>query len=122
MPRYDFKCLGGHLTERRVPMSIRTIPCPVCGEESQRVPFYVTTVIVTETGVGSGYGRYKPVGSEIKDKNGRIRLDLFQEATDELDHSHKKAEEIAGKPLPRRNYYKEGMARAKALMAAGYDG
>ena len=115
MPTYDYRCENGHVTEFRRGRDCVSLPCPVCTEEAKRVPFYASVVLVTETGVGTGYGRYRPVGSETRDKNGRTRVSLFQEASAELSYAHKKREEEVGQELPRRGYYKEGVKRAQAL-------
>jgi len=118
MPTYDFRCEAGHVTEARRRMGCNDpILCPECGLEALRVPFYASQVLVTETGVGSGYCVYRPVGAETKDKAGRTRVSLMQEAASELDYAHRKQEEAVGHELPSKPYYKMGVQRAKELMA-----
>lgn len=119
MPTYDFKCKAGHVTEKRTSMGVASVPCPECGQDAPRVPFYSSVVLVTETGVGSGYGLFRPVGSEIKDRNGRVRLGLFEEACEELHHAHEKHEESAGHELLNTPYYKIAKKKADAIIAKG---
>ena len=117
MPTYDFKCEAGHVTELRRGREVYSLPCPECGLEAARVPFYASQQLITETGVGSGYCVYRPVGAETKDKAGRTRVSLMQEAASELDYAHKKREEAVGHELPSKPYYKMGVRRAKELAA-----
>lgn len=44
MPRYDYKCPKGHVTEALLPMSADKILCPDCGLPAKRVP--INTVYI----------------------------------------------------------------------------
>jgi len=121
MPRYDYRCENGHIIELRRGTGVESVPCPECGEVAERVPFYASVELVTATGVGTGYGRYKPVGSEITDRNGRTRVSLFQEASAEVAYAHEKREQEVGHKLPSKSLYKEGLRRARAIEATGHE-
>lgn len=38
MPRYDFRCTEGHITERVTPYTVETVDCP-CGASARRQPY-----------------------------------------------------------------------------------
>ncbi len=97
-------------------MDVKSIPCPTCQEEATRRAFYQDYCLVTETGAGSGYGRTTR-NSEAYDKNGRVAVSRFQEACQERDYNHKKAEESAQKPLKSRDLYHESLKRAERMGA-----
>lgn len=51
--------------------------------------------------------------ANIKDKHDRTRVSVFQEASQEIDYNHRKAENEVGHELPRPDHYAEGVRRAK---------
>jgi len=110
LPKYDYLCKSGHLTERINGYDVDTIECPVCGEEAKRQSVYAFTPF-TETGVK--VGRLGPVPREEK----RYDVSLFQEASEERDYNHKKAEEAAGRPLKSKNLWGEAKKQANAILA-----
>ncbi len=120
MPLYDYVCSQGHTTEMRAGYDCIAIACPVCGELAHKQSFYPGVCIVTETGAGSGYGRTNAIGTETKDKHGRTRLSLVTEAMAERDHNHRKAEEIAQKPLPSKDLWALAKQRARTIGGNGH--
>ena len=131
MPRYDFQCPQGHVTEAVKGYEVAAISCPAlvpvclcnsstctfrdnddgthpgpdCRKPAQRVAVYREQTIIGDTVA-------KPrLGSSVKDKNGRWDLGIFQEASQELVHS----EEKAGVKGP--NLYKAGKQRARQMGA-----
>ena len=49
MPTYDYTCECGYEFERRAGYEDRTLPCPRCGSEAERVPVYRNQSIIGET-------------------------------------------------------------------------
>ena len=47
----------------------------------------------------------------------RVKLSKFMDAAGELDHAHKKQEEIHQRELPTKGYWHEGIRRAKEVLA-----
>lgn len=115
MPLYEYNCPDGHTVEVRQGIEVKSILCPACGKPALRAEFYREQTVITETGRGSGYGL--PRSNEAYTKNGNYAVSRFQEATQELDYNHKKAEESAQRELPSKNLYKEGLKRAEKLGA-----
>ena len=84
MPRYDFRCSQGHTTEAVTPMAVDRRPCP-CGAEAVRQAVYAEQTIIGDTVP-------KPrLGSSSRDKAGRFRLGIWEEAQSEIIHDAKKA-------------------------------
>ena len=86
MPRYVYRCAGGHSTERVASIDARERPCEVCGLPAQRLPFYTDTAIQGETVA-------KP--SRHRDKNPSLRhgymdLDRAFEAMDGVQRDARK--------------------------------
>ena len=48
----------------------------------------------------------------IKDKHGRYRVSLFQEASADVADAHEKREQEVGRELPGPSLYKEALKRA----------
>ena len=90
--------------------------CLVCRRTAQRSAIYLDQQIMGET---VAKGRNASRAGDLKDKFGRTRLSVFQEATAEIDYAHTKREKETGLTLPQGGYYKRGMARAEAIRAAG---
>ena len=70
-----------------------SVPCP-CGLEAQRVAVYQWQTIIGET-VPRGNAR-----RNVLNKHGVARTDLFQEASQEWDYTHMKAEAEQERSLP----------------------
>ena len=111
MPLYDYCCGSGHVTEARRGRDCESILCPACGEEARRVAVYAEQTIIGET-VAKGVSSATRAGN-IKDKHGRTRVSLFQEASAEIDRAHQKREQEVGRELPSPSLYKEAMKRAR---------
>lgn len=111
MALYDYCCEQGHVTEQRQGMSVSSIPCPLCGRIARRVPIYENQYIIGETVAKGRYNKATRAGN-IKDKHGRTRLSLFQEASAEVGYAHGKREQEAGRRLPEPPLYKEALKRA----------
>ena len=111
MPLYDFCCEQGHVTEMRAGVEVACRACPICGRDAQRVPFYESQFIIGET-VARGVTKATREGN-IKDKHGRTRVSLFQEAASELAYAHERAEETAGKKLPQPDLFRAGLREAQ---------
>lgn len=107
MPFYDYRCgaCDGSAT-RRGGYDASTIPC-VCGATMRRAEFNCPELI------GETVPKYgaKPGAAGIKDKYGRWRLGLMQEAQAEVMHSYEKEER---KPP---SLYKHGLQRARQMGA-----
>ncbi len=117
MPLFDFVCPAGHVTEALRSSSVTVIDC-ACGEIGQRRDFNRVAVRVGESSDWS---------SPVRD-NGRIRtpvnerrihLRQYDEATQELEHAHRKQEESAGHALPTPGLADIAIKRANQLMKAG---
>lgn len=109
MPLYDFECRVGHVTEVKAGYDVTHLPCPTCGREALRLAVYREQYISGET-VPKGNATRE---GNIKDKHGRTRLSVFQEASQEIDYAHTKAENEAGRELPSPNLYKKAVRAAK---------
>ena len=117
MPLYDYRCENGHVTERKADYALEYIDCPECDAAAGRVATYQNQYIRGET-VAKGSSRATREGN-IKDKHGRTRVSVFQEASAEIDYAHTKAENEAGRELPSPKLYKKAMRRASQLKKAG---
>lgn len=96
------------MTERREGYGCEVIPCPLCGEDAHRdcVAYIGSQCLITETGAKNSRR------AEVPRDEKRYDLGLFQEACMERDHDHKRAEEIAQKPLPSENLWAKAKKRA----------
>lgn len=84
MPRYDYRCLQGHVTEAVREMAVTEILCP-CGQPALRQAIYADQTIIGETVA-------KPrLGNSCRDRNGRYDLRLAEEAQHEIIHDAAKA-------------------------------
>lgn len=112
-PLYDFCCRKGHVTEVRAGMEVTAISCPTCGRDAQRLSVYESQYINGET-VAKAFPKATREGN-IKDKHGRTRVSIFQEAAAEMDYSHTKAENEVGHTLPDPPLWKEAVKRARQV-------
>ncbi len=85
MPRYDFRCSWGTITEAVKGLGIDTIPCPCCGGVARRVPFYANQQV---SGVDGGR---TPLGNSAKNKHGQWDLRIVKEAQHEMVYDAEKA-------------------------------
>ena len=85
MPRYDYRCKEGDVTEAVREMSVTEIACPSCGGVAQRQAVYVDQHIRGETVA-------KPrLRSSIKNKHGQVKPRLSAAAQSETIHYSDKA-------------------------------
>ena len=91
------------------------IPCPACGREAERAPFYASVYLIGDT-VAKGTVRASREGN-VKDGHGRYRVSLFQEAAAEVDYAHTRAEQNVGHELPPPDLYKIALRRARSAAA-----
>ena len=110
MPLYTYRCPNGHETDRRGDYSLVMINCPECEAAATRLAVYYNQYISGET-VAKGHSRATREGN-IKDKHGRTRVSVFQEASAEIDYRHQKAENEVGHELPHPDLYKRALQRA----------
>jgi hypothetical protein len=112
-PRYNYACKCGSVVEEVRGYEEDSIPCSSCSERAQRVAVYAEQFIIGETcpkGIATRAGN-------IKDSKGRTRVSLFQEASEEMNYAHVKAENEQGRKLKSPNLYKAGVARARQMGA-----
>lgn len=112
-PRYDYACECGNVVEEVRGYEEDSIPCPSCSKPAQRVPVYAEQFISGETCPKGNATR----AGNITDPKGRTRVSVFQEASQEFDYAHKKAENEQGRKLKSPNPYKEGLKRAREMGA-----
>jgi hypothetical protein len=115
-PLYDFCCEKGHVTEVRAGRELQAMLCPTCGLVADRVAIYKNQYIIGET-VAKGITQATRAGN-IKDKHGRTRVSLFQEASQEIDYAHRKVENEVGHELPSPPLYQEAKKRASEIIEA----
>ncbi len=107
MPRYDFACECGEITEVWAGFETDSLLCPRCGALAHRLAVYQDQYTITESG-GHSYPSHN-----AKDGKGRYRVLDFQEASAEIDHACFEAERKEGKPIKLPNLYKKGLSRAR---------
>ena len=111
LPVYDYVCAEGHVHELRRGYDEEQIACPECDNPAVRTGVYADQYIFGDT-CAKNQRR-----AEVPRDEKRYDVSLFQEAGAELEYAHTKAEESAGKELPRRNLYTEAIKRAKAAQS-----
>lgn len=111
MPRYDYACKCGNVVEEVRGYEEDSIPCSSCSATAERVSVYLHQSIVGES---CPKGRATRAGN-IKDDNGRYRVSLFQEASEQFSYGEGKRLEAGLKPSP--NPYLEGVKRARQMGA-----
>ena len=104
MPIYDFVCQGGHESEAKAGYETASLPCPVCGQPAERQSVYATSFSIA--------GR-----ASVPFDQRRINLTKFMDAATDLDHHHKRAEERYQRKIDSPAYFREGVKRAKEVMA-----
>lgn len=107
MPVYDFRCEQSHVTEQRQGVEVNSIPCPRCGEQASRAPFYLSQYMQAETGPRGGTRSPVPVSEK------RLGQDVseYTEALGEVGYAYEKA----GKTPP--DLFKRAKRKARALGA-----
>lgn len=110
MPTYDYFCKAGHVHEAREGYDVRTRPCPACGATAERS---AVNLVIPFTETGAKMSRLSPVPFDQR----RVKLSKFVEASQELDYHHKKAEEKYQRKLDNPSYFREGVKRAKEVLA-----
>lgn len=114
MPRYDFRCRAcGRVTEQVQGYDVTAVPCS-CGAEAERAAVYAYQSIRGETVPKGNASR------NILDKHGRARTPLFDEATQEWDYNHQKAEVDQERSLPAPSAWKMAKAAVRKRGADGY--
>jgi hypothetical protein len=116
VPLYEYVDDEGHVTEMRAGYEVTAIACPICGRDAHRIPIYESQYINGET-VAKGVTKATRAGN-IKDKHGRTRVSIFQEAAAEIDYNHTKAENEVGHTLPDPPLWKEAVKRARQIKEA----
>ena len=106
MPTYTFSCTCGWSDDLRGKFDVRSVPCQKCGADARRESVYslnfkgFTETPLTERTYFQGF----------KD---------FKEASAELEYSHSRQEEAAGRPLAEPPLARIAKAQAKKLEKAG---
>ena len=108
MPRYDYRCKEGDVTEAVREMSVTEIVCPSCGGVAQRQAVYANQIIRGETVARPQLGNYSH-------HRGRFDVGIVQEAQHEIIHDSEKA---GIEPPDLWKQGKEKAARAGALLTA----
>jgi|ETNvirnome_6_100_1030635.scaffolds.fasta_scaffold73598_2 hypothetical protein len=103
MPRYDYHCSAGHVTETIKGFDVRTIDCPECGQLSTRSSVH----LISQSNLAHIPADQRP-----------LKIGAFEEASQELAYQHA---EIA-KHLPEDSYQMPdyigvGIARGKQALA-----
>ena len=80
MPRYDYRCAGGHTTEAIRPMRVGLIDCPVCKEPAQRLSCYAGI-----QAMGDGINCHRPT------REAPVDITQFTEAHGQILHEAEKA-------------------------------
>jgi len=84
MPRYDYRCDQGTVTEATREMAVSEIACPDCGGVAQRQAVYANQAIRGDT-VARGTGRASAIT-----KNGYIDIDQGFEAIEDVQRTARK--------------------------------
>lgn len=101
MPLYGFKCPNGHSTEGLRGYTVTSISCPRCGEEAIRQGFNLVSFEMRDG------------ATEVKDKDGRVNVTRFKEASEEIAHGYEQVEKREGVKVASPNLYRLGVERAK---------
>lgn len=109
MPRYEYVCKCGVFEEVRG-FEEDSAPCPSCGDAARRNPVNLPYI----RGETVPKGQATRAGN-IKDKKGRYRVSLFQEASEQYSYETEKAVERGEPEGP--SPYKAGMERARRMGA-----
>lgn len=101
MPVYEFRCPNDHRLEELCTFGIEEMPCR-CGERAARIP-----------------SRFRIGSAPATGKEVRKQFRLFQEATQELDYAHVKAEVDLERPIPTPRLWGKAKERALQIINAG---
>ena len=85
MPRYDYRCSRGTVTEAVKGIGVNSLPCLCCGGVARRVPFYAGQQV---KGVDGGK---VPLGNSARNKHKQWDLALVREAQGEMVYDADKA-------------------------------
>ena len=88
MPRFDYVCRKKHKTTAQRGRECQSILCPICHKVAQRLPYSTGVYLVGDT-VSNGLTGATRAGN-IKDKNGRWRVNLYEEASGEVGYARQK--------------------------------
>ncbi len=104
MPRYDYRCENGHITEALRPASVVQIDCPACLGLAQRQSIYV---------ISQGSKTQPPMGQRP------LRIGEYQEAAAEVGYQLTERNKHLEHPLSTPDYYGIAKKTALAKIAAG---
>lgn len=102
MPIYSYQCPQGHIQEAIQPIGTEGIICG-CGLRSSRLSVFDPLVITQRAKVPADQVRHD--------------MRLFDEATEEMDYHHRKAEEGVGHSLKGPNLWLMAKYRARLIKA-----
>ena len=109
MPKYDYSCRCGRVTESRESFETDVIRCK-CGKMAARVSVYRDQFISCETGPKGGM-KVEPPREE---KSYRHEFKRFEEASQTIDYAYSR---IDDPKVKKPRLYERGKARAQAEMA-----
>jgi len=101
MPLYSFKCPSGHETDGIRGYSVESIPCPLCCAPAHRRGFNPVSF------------EMRDAATEVKDKDGRVNVTRFKEASEEVADTYDRIEKKEGVKVESPNLYRLGLERAK---------
>lgn len=105
MPRYDYTCPAGHVTESVRSVHVTAIQC-FCHKTARRVAIYRDQYISCETGPKSGL----KVEAPRDEKDLRKPFAQYQEAAQEVEYAYARVDDPKVKAP---DLYGEGIRRAK---------
>lgn len=100
MPRYDYRCPSGHVTDTFRPMACSGIDCPVCGSTAERIISRGAAITRPET-----------------DTRGMFRR--FTEATAEMGYKADRIEQSTGQTVTAPDFWHYSKERAQQMISAG---
>ena len=80
MPRYDYRCAGGHVTEKERGYDVVRVTCPICGASAQRLAVYQGVQVM-----GDGINTHQPT------KEAPVNVTRFMEAHGQILYEAEKA-------------------------------
>ena len=102
--------MGCGTHEKKCGYEVEETGCPKCGGPAFRKSVYLTS-IVTESGPLGGRLATVPLSDR------RYNVSRFQEASQEIDYAHTKAENERGRTLEAPDLYKAGLNKARQMGA-----
>lgn len=94
MPFYQYRCLAGHLTEKRGGLEEAETPCSVCAEPAKRRDFNLVVIV-----------------GALKEQ--KYPVSRYREASEEVDYHYTKAENDYGGPIKRPNLWEAAKREAR---------